>query len=144
MRVPFEDDGGTVTVLLLGILMLVLSLGGLSIELWRAFDAWRAVSAAADAAAVAGASGVDREHLRATDQVRLDPDAARRRAAANLARHEQSVDDATITVARDGSAITVTTTRRLTPHLLGLLGGDLDGRTVAAEATVAPQEGAVR
>lgn len=135
-----DAQQGTVTIWLLGLLTLVLLLGGVSLDLWRAFDAWRGVSSVADAAATAGASGIDTEHLYATDQVRLDPAAARRRARASLTRNRDAVDDAAITVTPDGTAVTVTTTRRLQLTLLSVLSGELDARTVGASATVEPRE----
>lgn len=80
-----RDDAGTVTIWLLGLCVVLLAVGGLSLDLWRAFSERRALAGAADAAAVAGASGLDVDAFRATGEVTLDPAAARALAAANLA-----------------------------------------------------------
>lgn len=80
-----SGERGAVALWLLGLCVVLLFVGGLSLDLWRAFDERRALAGAADAAAAAGASGVDLAHLRATGEVRLDPALAERLAAANLA-----------------------------------------------------------
>ncbi len=78
-RLLHREDGTLVTWLLASLIM-VLALGGVSVDLWRAFSDRRAVAAVADAAAGAAASAVDREHLRAAGEWRLDHDEARQRA----------------------------------------------------------------
>ena len=52
---------GTVTLWLLGVCMLLFALGGISVDLWRAFSARRSLANAADAAALAGASAIDED-----------------------------------------------------------------------------------
>jgi Flp pilus assembly protein TadG len=136
-RIDTRAEDGTVTVWMLGMLVMVLFLGGLSVDLWRAFDTRRAVAGIVDAAAIAGASGIDEAHLRAANEVRLNPDLAYDLAAANLAAHSDSVDTVSITVAPDGSAVTVAATRRLRSTLLRL--GGLDGGSVGARATSPPR-----
>lgn len=136
-RLDVSAERGTVTVWMLGMLIMVLFLGGLSLDLWRAFDARRAVAGIVDAAALAGASGIDEAHLRAANHVRLDPELAHDLAAANLASHSGTVDAASITVAPDGSAVTVEATRELRFTLLRL--GGLDTGTVGAQATSPPR-----
>jgi uncharacterized membrane protein len=136
-RIDPSTERGTVTVWMLGMLVMVLFLGGLSLDLWRAFDARRAVAGVVDAAALAGASGIDEAHLRATNHVRLEPDLAYDLAAANLASHSATVDTASIVIAPDGSAITVAATSELRFTLLRL--GGLDGGSVGAQATSPPR-----
>jgi Flp pilus assembly protein TadG len=62
-----------------------LTLGGMSLDLWRAFSERRALMNAADAAALAGASAVDEGRYRATGELVLVPDAAIARARASIA-----------------------------------------------------------
>ena len=81
-----SSEAGAVTLWLLGMCMVLFALGGLSLDLWRAFSHRRAVAGIVDAAAVAGASGVDTAHYRSTGQVRLDLPLAEQLARANLAR----------------------------------------------------------
>jgi Flp pilus assembly protein TadG len=70
---------------MLGLCLMLFLLGGVSLDLWRAFSERRSLAAAADAAAVAGASALDEAAYRSTGAVRLVPADARRRAQASLA-----------------------------------------------------------
>ncbi len=79
------DERGTITLWMLGLCLIVLLIGGLSLDLWRAFSERRALASAADAAAVAGASALDEAAYRRDGSVRLQPAEAERRAAASLA-----------------------------------------------------------
>lgn len=72
-------EHGSITIWVLGLVILVLALGGISIDLWRGFVARKAVAAVADAAAVAGASGIDEMAWRSGE---LTLDSARARALA--------------------------------------------------------------
>lgn len=80
-----RDERGSVTLWVLGLLMPTLLLGGLAFDLWRGFSERRALVSIADAAAVAGANGVDTDYFYETDRVRLDPDLADQLARDNLA-----------------------------------------------------------
>ena len=137
-RRELHDDRGTALTWLLGLLVMVLALGGLSLDLWRAFSERRLVAGVVDAAAIAGASGLDQQLLRDTGDLRLDPALARQRAAASLASHSETVDNPTITVAPDGSAITVSATRQVPLTLARLIQPQGD-HTVGAEATSTPR-----
>jgi Flp pilus assembly protein TadG len=70
---------------MLGLCLMLFLLGGVSLDLWRAFSERRSLAATADAAAVAGASALDEAAYRSTGAVRLVPADARRRAQASLA-----------------------------------------------------------
>jgi Flp pilus assembly protein TadG len=80
-----DPERGTITLWTLGLCLLVFLLGGISLDLWRAFSERRSLAATADAAAVAGASALDVASYRAANTVRLDPAAAERRARESLA-----------------------------------------------------------
>lgn len=67
-----SEDRGSVTLWILGLVLMILALGGLSLDLWRGIAVRRGVAAVADAAAVAGANGIDEEAYR-TGTLRLDP-----------------------------------------------------------------------
>lgn len=139
---PGGGEAGSLTIWMLGLLILVLGLGGISLDLWRAFDTRRALAGITDAAAIAGASGIDQAHLRATGTTRLDPDLAYDLAATRLAAHADSIQAPTITIASDGSAITVTATRDVQFTLLRVLLPELGRKQVGARATSSPREGA--
>lgn len=133
-----SDERGTALTWLLGLLVMVLALGGLSVDLWRAFSDRRLVAGVVDAAAIAGASGVDEERLRTTGEARLDPTLARQRAAAALAAHGDAVQSPAITVAPDGSSISVSGTREVQLTLARLIGPGGIHR-VGAEASSGPR-----
>lgn len=130
-------DAGTITVWMLGILLLLLPVGGLSVDLWRAFDARRDLAGIVDAAAMAGASGVDPDHYYATGEARLDPQLAYDLAAANLNSHLPTLTDAQITVAPTRTQISVTARREL-PFTLLRPFIDGDQAWVSATATSTP------
>ena len=83
MRV--RDERGAVTLWVLGLVFPMLLLGGLSLDLWRGFSERRALAGIADAAAVAGANGLDTDRVYARNEIRLDPGLAEELARANLA-----------------------------------------------------------
>ena len=78
-------ESGTITLWMLGLCLMLFLLGGISLDLWRAFSERRSLAASADAAAVAGASALDEAAYRSTGAVRLVPADAQRRARASLA-----------------------------------------------------------
>jgi len=107
---PLSDERGSVALWLLGLCVMLLFVGGLSLDLWRAFTERRALAVAVDAAAVAGASGIDVDAFRATGAVVLDPAEAEALAAANLAA-QSGLDALTgVTVSALPAAITVEAT----------------------------------
>jgi hypothetical protein len=89
---------------------MMLFIGGIALDLWRAFSERRALAGIADGAAVAGASGVDVPHFRSTTGVRLDPALAEQLAAANLAAQldDRSLVAADVSATPDAVAVTVT------------------------------------
>lgn len=80
-----RPEQGTTTLWMLGLCLMLFLLGGISLDLWRAFSERRSLAATADAAAVAGASALDEAAYRSSGAVRLAPADARRRAQASLA-----------------------------------------------------------
>jgi Flp pilus assembly protein TadG len=139
-RAKAGDETGSLTLWLLGLCVILLFLGGLSLDLWRAFSERRALSASVDAAAVAGASGIDEQALRAGGAVRLDPAAARRRARASLADGSYTPSEATVTIAGDGSSVTVRAADSIDLTLLRVLLAD-EALEIAASATSSPEVG---
>jgi hypothetical protein len=78
------SERGSVTVWLLGLVVAVLFLGGLSLDLWRVFSHRQELVGLADAAAIVGAGAIDEATFRAGQGVRLDPVRARQQAVAYL------------------------------------------------------------
>jgi hypothetical protein len=81
-----RDEHGTITLWLLGCCVMLLVLGGLGLDLGRGFSERRALHAAADAAALAGAGAIDEAEYRATGRLVLVPVLAEARARDDLAR----------------------------------------------------------
>lgn len=131
------DERGTTTFWMLGLCLMVLFLGGISLDLWRAFGARHTTAGEADAAAIAGASGIDEAYFRATGEVRLDPDLARSLAIEHLRARADAAQLSRVDVNVDGNRISVTLEREVDLTLLRLFGGRTV--TVRATGTAAPQ-----
>lgn len=132
-----SDEQGWATVWVLGLCLLTLGLGGISVDLGRALGHRRALVSAVDAAAAAGTSGLDERAIRAGLPLRLDPTRARALALANLARQtEIRVTDAEVAV--EGDTVTVTARSTIDLSLVRVLmaGQTLD---VAVTATAHPR-----
>jgi Flp pilus assembly protein TadG len=129
-------ERGTVTLWVLGLCIALLFLSGLSLDLWRAVATRRQLSAMADAAATAGANGVDEPALRA-GTVRLDPSRARALAGDALREGGAAADAVRFDTTDD--SVTVTLRTRVHFTLLGIFmgGGDFD---VEVHASAAPVE----
>ena len=126
------------TLWVLGLSVSVLFLGGLGTDLWRAATDRRELAAMADAAATAGANGVDEPALRA-GVLHLDPQRARAIVVATLAEYPHATALDRIDVAVAGNTVTVT----LRDHVrFSLLGVFLGGRhfDIEVHASAAPQE----
>ena len=107
-------DEGSATLWILGLTVMVLFLGGISLDLWRAFEVRQDLAAMADSAATAGASQVDAGIFRSAGIVVLDGADAEDAAAHNLAAQQDfgritnsssdwfDVDEARITVSLEG------------------------------------------
>ena len=102
-------ESGTITLWMLGLCLMLFLLGGISLDLWRAFSERRSLAASADAAAVAGASALDEAAYRSTGAVRLVPEDAQRRAHASLADQldRRALRDARVEATEDTVMVTV-------------------------------------
>ncbi len=81
-----EEEGFAEILWVLGLALMVLVLGGLSTDLWHPMTRARALDAAADSAAAAGANGIDLNIYRQTNgKTVLDPNLATQLALDNLA-----------------------------------------------------------
>ena len=122
-----RDDRGFLTIWLLGLCLLLLVLGGVSLDLWRVFSERQALAGLADSASLAGTAGLDLDAAR-RGLVRLDPaDAAGRARASITAQADKGslvVSSVDIVVAPDRSEVTVSADGRVHLLLLRLLLGD--------------------
>jgi Flp pilus assembly protein TadG len=128
-----RDDAGTVTLWLLGLCLLLFALGGMSLELWRGFSARRALAAAADAAALAGASAIDEDAYRTRGELRLDPASAEARAREHVSRQLDRSGLRSVDVRADEDVVVVVVRGKLDFTLLGVLdpAGDLPIRVTS-------------
>jgi Putative Flp pilus-assembly TadE/G-like len=127
-------EDGSVTLWLLGVSIMLVALGGVSVDLWRSFSARRALAAGADAAALAGASAIDEDRYRESGIVVLLPSAAERRARDSLAAQLDRAALREAEVAATEQSVTVVVHGRVGFTLLGVLSQGSFELEVAATA----------
>ena len=119
--------------------VVLLPLGGLSIDLWHGIAVQRQLQSAAQGAATAGASGINVAKYRQSGCVVLDPTSAVELASANLASQDGlgSLAATEILVASGGRSITVLLRKDVHLTLLKLVEGNRP-LVVSAAATAEP------
>lgn len=130
------------TLWVLGLCVMLLFVGGLAIDLWRAFSERLALANMVDAAAVTGSNGVDTDHFRQTGEIRLDPALAEQMARDSL---DSQVDRRSLVAASARATtdeVTVTATGRVDFTLLRIFMDDQDPLTVTVSATADPRRSA--
>jgi Flp pilus assembly protein TadG len=134
------DDRGQATIWVLALCVVLLAFGGISLDLARAFSAWRSLAATADAGAAAGASGIDESTFRASGgaTVQLDPALAEQRAYASLAGQQDAGDITGYQASATTGQVTVTVEGQVEFTLLRVLPGD-DAVAMSVTATADPR-----
>jgi hypothetical protein len=133
-----DGERGTATLWVLGLCVAVMFLGGLALDLWRGVSVRRELSATADAAATAGANGLDPVALR-EGETRLDVSSAEGLALDVVRRDPRSFSAVDVDVA--GGRVVVELEDELPLSLLGIFvaGEPFTVRAVAeAEPHVRP------
>lgn len=133
-----RDERGTITLWILGLCLMLFLLGGISLDLWRAFSDRRSLASAADAAAVAGGTALDVDVYRHDGVVQLLPALAKTRAEASL---RDQLDTSALTdvgVIADTQTVTVTVHGTTHFSLLQLLPGAHDF-SITVHASARPQ-----
>lgn len=138
MRRWCEDEDGSLTLWMLGLALLLLAVGGISVDLWRAHAVRRDLAAVADAAAFAGASGVDTTLFRGTGAVLLDPPTAEALARRDLDR-SGNPHGAQWTVTASSITVEVVAEGEVDLALLGLLAPGYDPLPVRVSARATPR-----
>ena len=117
------NERGTVTLWMVGLALCLLVLGGLAVDLARAVAARQALASAADAAALAGAGGLDVDRYRRDGTLTLAPALVAARAERAFALETNRPADAAVAVSTDGDAVRVLATATVGLTLLRLVRG---------------------
>jgi Flp pilus assembly protein TadG len=120
-----RSEGGFVTIWVLGLCVVVLVLGGLVVDGWRVLETRRALVSAADAAAAAGADGLDEDALR-HGVVWLEPVRAETLAETSLREERSIADDALVAVSASDQEVVVVLRERVPFGLGRFVVGSLD------------------
>ena len=134
-----RSERGSVTLWMLGLSLLLLLFGGLSLDFWRGLALQRELAAVADSAAVAAASGIDEALYRETGEVLLDAGRARVLALASIDFQDAPVLDARVTLSPDRSRVTVVVVGEVELGLLGVFVDDSEPLSVRATASARPR-----
>lgn len=126
---------------LLGIALTVLLLGGLSVDLWQVLSQRRALVALADAAATAGASGLDEAAFRRDGSVLLNPDLAEQLARRSGAGQHDAAALTAVEVDATPTHIRVVAHGEARLGLLRLLAPGVDSLALRTEAVATPRLG---
>ena len=132
-----RSQRGTITLWLLGLCVMLLPLGGLGLDLGRAFSTRRSLGAAADAAALAGSGALDVVAYRADGTVRLDPTRAESRARRSVADQLDADAVRAVRVRVEEESVTVEIEGTVDLTLLRLVQG-AEPFSVVASATARP------
>jgi uncharacterized membrane protein len=130
-------EQGSITLWLLGFALMLLMLGGLGLDLGRSFSTRRALSAAADAAALAGAGAIDVNVYRSSGAVVLDPMLAEQRARRSIEQQLDRRDLRGVHVEAGATSVTVEVDGLVELTLLRLVRG-AEPFTVRVSSTAEP------
>ena len=139
-----ETESGTVTLWVLYWSLSVLFIAGFSVDLWRGVSVRRALLEQAEAAAAAGANGVDTETFRTTGVVVIDHALAEALAYETLAAQGEAdlVDDADVSVDPATQEVTVELTAEIDFTLIKVFLSSEAPLEVSVSASAAPRIGA--
>ena len=138
-RVARGDDRGSVSVFVIGLVVVLMAVAGLVVDGGRAINARAALADDAEQAARAGANQLDVDELRATGDVRIDPAAARASATQFLLTRGYAPGD--ITVDADAQNVDVSLEQEVPTQLLSLI--LITSFTVTGQATARAAVGIV-
>lgn len=130
------SERGSISLWMVGMVMVVFLVGGIAIDLWRGLAAHRQVASIVDAAAVAAGSGIDELAWRTTGDLRLDPAHVEQRVSVAVAAQAAPKVAVSVVTAGDGLSATVSGWTTVDLTLLGLIA--TDALEVSATATAAP------
>lgn len=137
------DERASVTLWMIGLSVMMLGLGALSIDLWHLMAERRALVGIADAAAYAASSGLDETAVRREGRPRLAPGRAKALAAAVVAARPDAPTPIVwrARVAPDGRSVTVSVQGRVDTLVLGLLVPGAEELPIRVTARAGPRRG---
>lgn len=129
-----DERGDAMLIWCVGLAILLLPLGGISLDLWHALSEERQLQTMASSAADAGASGVNTNVYRQTGKVILDPTTATALADANLADQTPPAlsSPPAVIISPDYTEITVELQENVHLTLMGIV---LPNRSIHINAT---------
>lgn len=132
------DERGQASIFVIGLAFVTFAVAGVAIDGTRAFLLRRTLQNAADSASLAGASEIDRVayYTSGGSSIRLDPAAARSKAAAMLNERRLEVRAEVLT---EPTRVAVILQGRVRTSFLGLIG--IDSLPVVVEAVARPIAG---
>ena len=136
-RVRRDEEGFSMVIWTMDLAVVLFAVIYLVTDAWRLIAADRALSAAVDAAAAAGANGIDEDAYRANATVRLDPARAEALARQSLAEQDDADVFVGVTISAAPDRITVAADRNVQLLLLRFIGES--GRLVHAEGEGTPR-----
>jgi Flp pilus assembly protein TadG len=138
------NEHGTFTVWALGLCVTLFMIGGLSVDLWRAFSQRRTLTEIADSAARNGANNIDVDQRALNGTVVIEPNSAKTSAQQsindNAALNNVNITSSTITVDAATNEIDVEINSNYSFFLLGFFPG-AENTTIIAHARATPIEG---
>jgi len=139
-RSNHASEQGTVTLWVLYWAIIVLFISGFAIDLWRGVSVRRALVEQAEAAAAAGANGIDEQTFRSTGEVVLDADSVLALVNDSLRRQGETelVDQASVAIGDDGRQVTVSVSGEVDFTLVRLFLSDQDPLRIDVSATASP------
>lgn len=131
-------DRGSVSLWILGLSILLMLFGGLMIDFWRGLALQRELSAVADSAAIAAASGIDEETYRTDGILVLDLGRVRTLAAESIAFQEVELSGSSVALSADATMVSVEVEGLVKLGLLGVFIPDDRPLVVRATASATP------
>jgi len=137
---PEATEQASVTLWVLYWALIVLFISGFSIDLWRGVAVRRSLVEQAEAAASAGANGIDEELFRSTGEVALDHDKVLALVNDNLAHQGEYelIDHITVQIAENRNEVTVTVSGSIDFTLVRLFLSDEAPLTLNVSASASP------
>jgi len=138
-----RGERGSVTLWVLYWALSVLFIAGFGLDLWRGVSTRRALLEQAEAAAAAGANGIDTEVFRSTGEVAIDAPLADALARQNLAAQGEAdlVESAVVSVDQATQEVTVQLTTRVEFTLVKVFLSAEAPLEVGVTASAAPRIG---